>query len=86
MQRTGLVEVAQARRNLVDLGLVTYRRPHYQVLELPRIAGVQARPEPRSCETLSFREVLERLAQDDEPKKGQSLNEYQLARKLEEMQ
>lgn len=84
VERTGLVEVTKARRNLIDLGLVAYRRPHYQVLELPRVAGVQEQPQPRSCETLLFREILERLADEDKPQTTE-LNEYQLARKLEEM-
>lgn len=83
VERTGLVEVAKARRNLIDLGLIAYRR-YYQVLELPRVAGVQERPQPRSCETLSFREILERLADGDKAQTT-DLNEYQLKRKLEEM-
>lgn len=78
---TGLTELGEARKCLVRLGLLAYRDPYYQLLELPHEAGVQEMEEPRSCESLSLKEIFARMG-GAKPQTG--LNEYQLRRELRE--
>ncbi len=79
---TGLTGLSGARKCLIKLGLLAYRDPYYQLLELPHEAGVQEEEEPRSCESLSLKEIFARLS--GEKPKSVGLNEYQLQRKIEE--
>jgi len=57
-------ELTQARRELIDAGLILYEYPLYQVLALPARNSLHRQPPPpeppRGEERLSFREFFER--------------------------
>jgi hypothetical protein len=57
-------ELREARRALLDAGLIAYEAPLYQVLSLEPAQGCQGRAEPppaRAGETLSMSEALRRM-------------------------
>jgi len=60
-------ELTQARRTLIDAGLILYKHPLYQVLALPARSTPRRRPPPpepsppRGGGFLSFREFFERF-------------------------
>jgi hypothetical protein len=54
------VQLSAARRQLIDLDLIAYRKPLYQVLSLPEAAPL-ADNSPRSGQARSVAEVLCRV-------------------------
>jgi hypothetical protein len=55
------VQLSAARRQLIDLDLIAYRKPLYQVLSLPEEAPRPASNLPRSGQAQSVAEVLCRV-------------------------
>jgi hypothetical protein len=54
-------ELREARRALLDAGLIAYEAPLYQVLSLEPPMGRAEPPAPRAAETLSMSEALRRM-------------------------
>ena len=54
-------ELREARRALLDAGLIAYEAPLYQVLSLEPAMGRAEPPAPRTAETLSMSEALRRM-------------------------
>lgn len=83
---TGLEDLKVAREQLVAHGLIAWKSPYCQVLELPHEAGRQQKAE-RFCEPVTFNDVLKAMAAGNESKPGgpEILNEGQLSVKLREV-
>ena len=54
-------ELREARRALLDAGLIAYEAPLYQVLSLEPAMGRAEPPAPRTAQTLSMSEALRRM-------------------------
>ena len=58
-----LVQLAQARQQLVSADLLAYQKPLYQVLALPPTQGTVPQAGPRSGQALSVGDILRRVCQ-----------------------
>jgi hypothetical protein len=82
---SGIGDLTGARAQLIDHGLIAWKSPYYQVLELPREAGVQEKAKP-FCEPVTFNDVLKAMAsQDGKTGNAEILNEGQLSVRLREV-
>ncbi len=83
---SGVGDLKSAREQLVAHGLIAWKSPHCQVLEIPHEPGRQDVPE-HFCETVTFNDVLKAMAAGNKSKSGGSeiLNEGQLSAKLREV-
>lgn len=86
VELSAIADLESARGKLISHGLIAWKAPYYQVLELPREAGLQEKTE-RFCEPVTFSDVLKAMAASDEHKSegAEILNEGQLSVKLREV-
>lgn len=82
---TGIGDLGDSRSQLIDHGLIAWKAPYYQVLELPFEAGPQKKAAP-FCETVTFNDVLKAMtAETGHPGTAEVLNEGQLSVRLREV-
>lgn len=81
---SGIGDLAGARSQLVEHGLVAWKAPYYQVLELPFEAGPQKTAAP-FCEVVTFNDVLKAMTSEGSDSEAEVLNAGQLSVKLREV-